>query len=631
MLQKIHERVQGVIAWVLIILIAVTFTLWGINYYFESRSTSDTQAEVNGEKISKADFSNTYQRLKRQAEQKMGELSPAQEEALKKRALKQLIFTRVVLQGAQSSGYLVTQEQAEQALMQIPQFQEDGQFSAEKFQQALSSALYTPAVFLTKIQEGLVINQQRFAFAGTTFVLPQEITQLVKLAKQSRDLSYTIIPWQKFSSPTENISVSSDELHLYYEKNKEQFKVPEKVSISYIVISMKKILSHTHVSEKALKNYYNDNIDAYTHPAQWRWAHILIRVSSENKKADQAAYHKALNVEKALHQGMKFSVAVKKYSDDVLSVSQSGVMPWVPQLAVDDKILPVLEQLKPGDSSDPIKTQYGYEIIQRVGYQAPKKIPFNEVKKQIKEIIKTDKAQQVFAQMGDDLTNLSYQNPSSLNDAAKELELPIKTTPFFTHQGLPKGITSYKPIAQAAFSDEVLQDGNNSQVIAIDDSLMVVLRVKKHLAPSVKPLSAVQEILQKQIIQEKAAKKAQAYGEEWITLLKKQTPQKVSPFTWTTQKGVSRDNSTLNATILSTLFKMPLVVNDTPVFQGVTLDNGDYAVLKLTRVQPGSIDSLDREEEKMFEDEMEAAEGIVDYNLYVEGLMHQAKIIEEKK
>jgi peptidyl-prolyl cis-trans isomerase D len=568
--------------------------------------------------------------MKRHAESQIGELSPAQEQTLKKRAIKELIFNRVVLQGGESAGYLVTREQAEQALMQIPQFQEDGQFSAEKFQQALSSALYTPAVFLTKIQEGLMINQQRFTFAGTAFVLPNEVSQLVALAKQTRDVGFAVLPWQNFAPPAAPIVVSPDELKDYYEKNKAQFKVPEKVSVNYILVSMKNILNQTHVSEKALKNYYEDNIDAYTHPAQWRWKHILIRVSENNNKADKKAYETALKVQQALRKGQKFSVAVKKYSDDILSAAQDGLTPWVPELAVDEQILPVLQQLKKGEISTPIKTHYGYEIIELAGYQKPVKIPFKEVRKQIQDTLKTDKAQQVFAQMGDDLTNLSYQNPSSLKGVAQEIELPIKTTPLFTQKGLSKGITSYKQVVRAAFSDEVLRDGDNSQVIAIDDSFLLVLHLNKHLPSSVQSLDAVKDVLRQQITQKKAAEKAEEAGKEWIKALSA-NPSTTLPVAWTEKKAVSRDDSTINPLILTALFKMSLAKDKMPLFEGVALDNGDYAILKLAKVQSGSMDNLDSEEQKMFEDEMEAAEGIVDYNLYVEGLMDKAKIVEDKK
>ena len=635
MLQRIHERVQGVIAWVLIILIAVTFTLWGINYYLEAHSASDVQVEVNGDKISKMDFSNSYQRLKHQAEQQTGELTPKEEILLKNRALKQLIFMRVVVQGAEGVGYVVTKEQAEQALMQIPQFQKDGAFSPEKFQQTLSSALYTPAIFLQKIQEGLMINQQRFSFAGTAFVLPEEINQFYGLARQTRDVNYVIIPESMFES---SVQVSPEELQSYYDKNKLNFKMPEKVSIQYVMISMKDILSKTTVTNESLKKYYAENSDAYTRSAKWRWAHILIRVPLKaDKTVTDAAHQKAVMIERALRQGEPFSQAAKTYSDDVLSASKGGMMPWVPESSVNPEILRALNSLNNNGVSEPIKTQYGYEIIQKTGYEPPQQIPFADVRAQIKDTLKSEKAQQVFADLGDDLTNLSYQDPSSLKETAKALDLPIKETPFFTRKGLSEGIASKKAVIQAAFSDEVLRDGNNSSVLAVTDDLLVVLRVKKHTSPSFISFDKVKKTINQIMVKEKAAIEARTYGEKLLNELKANPQNAVRllkekyALAWQTRMHVHRDDSTLPPVMLSTLFQMPPLENHQPRFQGVTIENGNYALLELTKVEQGVPDNLDQEEQKMFKDEIEAALGIIDYNLYVEGLMEQAKITEQAK
>lgn len=641
MLQKIHARVQGVIAWLLIILIAVTFTLWGINYYLEARGATDVQAKVNGEKISKMDFSNAYERLKRHVEEEdkdhegLGTLSPIQEKRLKHQALKQLIFTRTVMQGANSSGYRITREQAEQALMQIPQFQEGGQFSPEKFQQALSSASYTPSVFLTRVQEGLVINQQRFSFAGTSFVLPEELERFVELTRETRDVKYLIIPAKNFLSL---VNVSPSELHDYYESHKAQFKVPEKVSVDYIAVSLKKILPTVHVSDRAIKSYYDSNIDAYTQPAQWKWAHILIRApENASKQVLSAANEKAMLVEKNLQQGISFAAAVKKYSNDILSVAQNGETEWISETAVSLPILDALKTLKNNQISAPIKTQYGYEIICRLGYHASQPIPFNSVKDQIKTILVTDAAQQTFAEIGDDLTNLSYQNPSSLQDVAKELDLPVQTTPFFTQKGLSKGIASHKAVIQAAFSDEVLRDANNSQLITIHDNKFIVLRVKKHSPESFMPFDMVKATVNDAVIQEKLAIQARLYGENQIQLLNKNPDQgqkmldeiqKKQGLNWQVQDNVHREDEKMNPVILDTLFAIPLLSNKASSWQGVSLKNGDYALLNLLKVNHGSLDDLDQEEQNVLKDEMEATFGIIDYDLYVEGLMKNADIVE---
>lgn len=641
MLQKIHARVQGVIAWLLIILIAVTFTLWGINYYLEARSATDVQAEVNGEKISKMDFSNAYERLKRHVEEEdrdhegLGTLSPAQEKRLKHQALKQLIFTRTVMQGANSSDYLITREQAEQALMQIPQFQEGGQFSPEKFQQALSSASYTPSIFLTRVQEGLVINQQRFSFAGTSFVLPEELERFVELTRETRDVKYLIIPAKNFLT---TLHVSSSELHGYYESHKAQFKVPEKVSVDYVSVSMKKILPTVHISDRAIKRYYDENIDAYTQPARWKWAHILIRVPEDaSKQALKVANEKVKLVEKSLQQGVSFTAAVKKYSNDILSVAQNGETEWVAETTVSLPILDALKKLKNNQISAPIRTQYGYEIIRRLGFHSSQSMPFNSVKEQIKAILVTDKAQQIFAEIGDDLTNLSYQNPSSLQEVAKELDLPLRTTPFFTQKGLPKGIASHKAVVQAAFSDEVLRDANNSQLITLHDDEFIVLRVKKHSPESFMPFDTVKATVNDAVVQEKLAIQARLYGENQIQMLNKNREQglkildeiqKKQGLNWQEKNNVHREDEKMNPVILETLFAMPLLSHKKSYWQGVSLKNGDYVLLNLLKVNHGSLDDLDQEEQNVFKDEIEATFGIIDYDLYVEGLMKNSVIVE---
>lgn len=616
MLQRIHERVHGVIAWVLIILIALTFTLWGIHYYFEANTAASRQLDINGETINEAEFVTAYERVKRQMarqnpDQDINDLTAEQEKKLKDRVLKQLVFTQVVLRGAKEAGYLVTKEQAEQALLQIPQFQEDGRFSPEKFQQALSSASYTPSIFLAKIQEGLILNQQRFALAATAFVLPEEMDRFIVLAGQARDIRYHIISVQDFV-PT--ITVSSEELQQYYDRHKAAYKKPEKVSIAYVSVSMDEILSKTRVSKAAVKRYYNDNVDAYTQSAQWKWAHILVRVpEGASQSVDKKAYERAQAIEKKLRAGAAFVAVMKKDSDDVISRSRGDNVPWMSASTMEQDIVNALTSLQNGAWSEPIRTPYGYEIVLRIDQVPAKTMPLSTVTAQIRETLRMDKAQQVFSEMGDDLTNLSYQNPTSLKEVAQELALPIKTTPLFARKGLPTGVASEKPIIQAAFSDEVLQDGNNSPVITIDDKLLVVLRVEKHVAPSFMTFARVKNAVKAAVIHEKAMKKAQEQGEQ-------QVASKQLPADWVTKTGLHRDDAALDPVILDSVFMMAPPTTQ-PVFQGVKLKNGDYAVVALTKVEQGAVDDLDREERQMYQDEIEAAFGIVDYGLYVDGLM----------
>ena len=226
MLQKLNERIQGIIAWVVVILIALTFTLFGIDYYMQSRQISDAEVTVNNESITKQSYEVNYRRIRQQHQYE--QISASKEKALKKQILQDMIFNLITVQAAGRDGFLVSPDQANSAIVNIPQFQQDGQFSATRYQQALSAALYTPDSFRNQVRQGMLLNQQRFAFIGSAFALPNEIAQFVKLYMQTRDYDYLLIPKQQFLT---HVQVSQPDIATYYIQHKEDFLEPEKVSI----------------------------------------------------------------------------------------------------------------------------------------------------------------------------------------------------------------------------------------------------------------------------------------------------------------------------------------------------------------------------------------------------------------
>ena len=188
MLQKLNERIQGVVAWVVIILIAITFTLFGLDYYMQSRHESSAQVEVNGQPITKQALELNYRRTRQLRDP--SQMTAASENQLKQQILDEMIVNNVSMQSARASGFEVGVVQANSAILSIPQFQKDGHFSTDRYQQALNGALFTPESFQKEVRQGMLLNQQRFAFVGTSFALPSEIQQFVKLYMQTRDYDY---------------------------------------------------------------------------------------------------------------------------------------------------------------------------------------------------------------------------------------------------------------------------------------------------------------------------------------------------------------------------------------------------------------------------------------------------------
>ena len=626
MLQKIHERVQGLIAWVLVTLIAITFAFWGISYYIESHdSDSGIAAYVNGEVITKTQFMDRYQRLKRETEYQLGEnvaLTPTIEKSLKAKALRELISNKVILQAAKNAGYLVTPEQAEQALLQFPEFQEDGQFSKEKFETAISSALYTPSVFLQEIEQGMLINQQRFALSGSAVALPSDMTRFVQLINQRRDFSYVLIKPTIFTPKASTLQEETS----YYQKHHTQFTTKEQVKIQYLALSMKAIMDALKISPQMLQNYYEQNKDNYMKPASFQIAHILIRTSEQVKSKE--ALQKAWSIKKRIENGESFENMAKQYSQDPETAALGGMIPRT-ENSFGRAFDAALMDLKPHEVSAPVKTPNGYEIIRLIAYEKPIPIPFNTAKEDIAQVLKAEKAQKIFSSQSDTLTDLTYQNPTSLERTAKKMRLPLQKSDFFTDQGLKTGIASKKMVVHAAFSEDVLLQGNNSEPLQLDDDTLLVLRVKDRRPARQLAFKAVQKNIQQILKAQKTKDLARTSGEKIVSQLNQgqsvESLLKTHALQWVQEKAAMRHMRRLSPVILKHAFALPRP-NGKNIVSGFALKNGDYVIITLEKVRNGTLSSANAEQRKIFTNELEAAFGILDYNLYVQGLMKTAKI-----
>jgi peptidyl-prolyl cis-trans isomerase D len=234
MLQQFNERIKGVVAWVVVVLIAFTFVMFGLDYFVQSKQSSSAVAEVNGQAIPISLFEQMYQRIRHQDTPPS---SVSQDNVVKKQILEDLIINTLSLQAANKVGFYVSPNQVTSAIMHIPQFQEGGKFSSARYQQVLSASMFTPATLQREVSQGMLINQQRFAFIGGAFVLPSEVERYAALLYETRDYTFTVVPMKEFMA---NIKISEADAHTYYQAHLQQFTTPERVSLNHMLLFLKK-------------------------------------------------------------------------------------------------------------------------------------------------------------------------------------------------------------------------------------------------------------------------------------------------------------------------------------------------------------------------------------------------------
>jgi len=624
MLQKLNERIQGVVAWLVIILIAVTFTLFGIDYYMQSHQDSNAQVEVNGQAITKQAFEVSYRRTRQLRDP--AQMTATSENQLKKQVMDEMILNRVSVQAARTYGFEVNIAQADAAILSIPQFQEDGHFSSDRYQQALTGAFFTPESFQTEVRQGMLLNQQRFAFMGTAFALPTEIERFVKLYMQTRDYSYLSIPSALF---IKQVVVNDDEINNYYQQHQKEFVSPEKISIDYIHLSMKDIKEKIKLSDEQIQTYYNDNQSNYFTPAQWQVAHILFALPADASAEEQERVHEnADNAFKMLQKDPAlFDEKMATLSDDKISNINKGVLPWIVAGQTEfDKALVKLDN--PGQISEPVKSSHGYEIFKLISYKPATVKPLAEVKGDIEDQVIVEQAQAEYARALEQLSDLSYQTPDSLTPVAEALKLDVKQSAPFSREGDDNPLTKNKQVINAAFSHDVLELGNNSEPVQVDNDGVVVLRINKRIPSAQKSLAEVKTGITDKIAKKKAEDQAQQLGEQLLNAKQDSTQlQKLitaNQLQWHDVTQAARDDSESAPESINELaFNLAKAGAKT----GHSLNNGDYVLVELKKINDGQLATLDNEQRASITQQIEASSGLMDYDLYINDLVSKAKIV----
>ena len=617
MLQKFNERIQGVVAWVIISVVALTFTLFGLDSYLQAHRVSAVEAEVDGHAISKQAFELQYRRM-RQAQEASG-MTDGAEQALKRQILDDMIATQVNTHAAHQYGFGLDATQANMAIFQIPEFQKDGQFSPDRYQQALSNALFTAQGFQEEVRQGMLLNQQRFAFMGTAFALPDEIEKFVKLYGQTRDYKYLRISSRTFLN---TVNVSDAEIKTYYEQHPDAFLSPEAVKLELVKIAMPAIRETLKPTNAELKSYYDGNQNNYMAPTKWYVQHVLFKLEDDATQADQdtvlaranAFYETVKAAPKAFEQRMKATALEKP------GTTATGVLPWI-EAGASDLDAELIHLTTAGELLGPIKTPKGYEVFQLLAYEPTKLKPYDAVQAEVKAHWLALHTQTEYARLVDALTDQSYQTPDSLVEVSESLRLPLEQSERLTRDGGKTPLSASPDVMKAAFSHDVLTLGNNSAPIQLDEETVLVLRVKSHFKAKQKPLEAVSSEIKQHLMQAKAQAKAKHLG-EGLLYSRKKSPLDSS---WQTVTQATRDSSLAPADINHLAFTL----SDAKRRSGLALDgDAGYVVVELSQIIDGKLASLDIEQLASVSQQISAHYGAIDYDLYVNYLLEQAKVVK---
>jgi peptidyl-prolyl cis-trans isomerase D len=630
MLQSIRDRAQGIIVWTIVGLIIITFALFGLSSYL-SGSAKSVVATVNGVEISETDLLREYQNAQQRLQQMLGENYRADlfnEQVMKQQVLEGLIQREVINQYLEDENYHVAPQQVVATLHRMPAFQDaNGQFSPENYHKVLSIQGIPAELFEMQLARDIENENLRNGVVRTTFVTEGEGKRYHGLQDQQRKIGYLRIPQQQY---VDQIQVSDDEIAAYYQQHQQEFSTPEEVAVDYVELNLANIANQIDVSDAEVREYYDQHQENYvSQQAQRKVRHILVKVDADTD--EQTARKKIESIATRIKNGEDFATIAKAESQDPGSASQGGDLGFISPGVMDKAFEQAAFQLKLHELSQPVRTRFGYHLIEVTQIRPQELKPFDEVKAQIRKDLQVQQAEQRFYEEVDTLNNQSYEIPDSLAPVAEQLGLEVKKSPYFTKAG-GEGLFSNERVVNAAFSEDVLNLNRNSDLIELSDTHVVVLHLRDHKAAAQRPLDEVRQMIVGRIKQqqamEMAAKDAKAALER---LAGSETPQKVAKEyqqKWQEPgfiKRQSTETDKINEQIREAAFALPHPKHDQPELTSLMLSGGDSVVLALYAVQEDE-PVKDTKALQAVKQQLANMSGQIEYSAFLAYLTSQADI-----
>lgn len=620
MLQNIRDNSQGWIAKTIIGAIILLMALTGFDAIFKATTHSNDAAKVNGEEISQNELSQAVDMQRRQLMQQLGkdfDASLLDEKMLRESALKGLIDRKLLLQGAEQSKFAFSEAALDQVILQTPEFQVDGKFSSDRFDQVIRSLGYSRMQFRQMLAQEMLIGQLRAGIGGSGFVTDAEVLAFARLEKQTRDFATLNI-----KADPAAVKLTDDEVKAYYDEHAKEFMTPDQVVIDYLELKKASFFDQVAVKDEDLQAAYQKEIANLSE--QRRAAHILIEVN--DKTTDAQAKAKIEEVQARLAKGEKFEALAKEFSQDPGSANNGGDLGFAGPGVYDPAFEKALYSLAKDQVSEPVRTDFGYHLIKLLGVEAPEVPTLASLKDKLTRELKAAQVEQRFVEATKQLEDSAFE-ASDLAQPAADLKLTVHTSKPFGREG-GEGVAANRAVVTAAFSTEVIDEGANSTAIELDPETVIVLRAKEHLKPAQLPLESVSAAIRTQLTKEHASAAAKTKAEKLIADLrdgKAALDKAVDGQNWKTTEAATRGQEGVDPAVLQALFRMPKpAAKDKPTFSNVTLPDGSLMIVRLNGVNEAAAPT--EEEKAQYRRFLASREGQQDFAAYRKQLEAQAEI-----
>lgn len=442
----------------------ITFIPGGLTSELTGTPGKGVVAKVDGGDISADEVRQTARQMAQQEAQRYGEMASKimpfiiQQETM--RAVDQMINRQALLSEAGRMGLRVTPEEVKDELQHgryAATFFPGGNFIGQaEYEDMLQRANLTPAKFEQEVGDDIMLTKLQALIAGSATVSESEThAQFLKQNSKVR-FEYAVL---KQDDLRKGLHPTDEELKAFYESHKTSYanSIPEKRKVKYALIDNGKAAADVQVTADDLRAYYDQHRDQYRLPEQVKVSHILIKTplpGADGKVDDKGvaeAQRRAEDLLKQLKSGAKLEDLAKKYSEDPGSAKQGGSLGWIGKGQTVPEFEKTAFSLPKGQISDLVKSSYGFHIIRVDDKQDAHMKTLDEVKAEIEPVLKHQKAQQISQRKADAF--LKQARAQGLDAAAAAQGVPVINSDFFARKDMLPGLGPAQQFMDAVFSE----------------------------------------------------------------------------------------------------------------------------------------------------------------------------------
>ncbi|MDV6344976.1 SurA N-terminal domain-containing protein [Nitrosomonas sp. Is37] len=586
MFDFVHQK--KIIVQVILLLAVLPFMFWGVQSYRTDGQESYV-AVVEGEEIPRREFEQALRNQHETMRNMLGDKFDStmfDNPQMRLAVLESLIQKKLLKREAANVGLTVLDSQLAREIQNISAFHEDQKFSYQRYEELLRRQEMTPAMFELRVVAE-IMQQQLLEAITRSAMIPDIVTRNVAhLSEVKREINQVKIEPQHFVS---QITPDEAAIQSYYDNHQADFLLPERVRIEYLVLSLEELTQQEEVTADEIRNYFDEHQSEFGQEEQRKASHILITVpatASDDEKA--TARDKAENLLAQLKvEPEKFAELASENSEDQGSAKVGGDLGFLGRGILVKEFEDELFQMQPNEIRGPVETAFGFHIIRLSEIKPAKIASLEEVRDDIEQILKRQKAASSFGKIAEDFSNIVYEQSDSLQSAAEKFGLPIKQSGWIDKKSKEPAIVTNEKLLQAIFSDDVINDKRNTEAIEVMSDTLVSARVLEHKSAAIQSLDVVRDEIIDRVKKQLAAELAEQEGRAKLAQLQAGEDALVS---WDDAKEVSYMRPQgMEIDTLRTIFQTE--IGKLPAYTGITGSDGSFNLIRINRViEPVSLD-----------------------------------------